>query len=287
MRGLARQLTWVMVVSGLVAALSIAGCTGAPTLEEPVRPLRVSGSGTCLPLLRLLASRYPFPGVEFVFLPGLHTKGGVEGVAQGSLDIGAISRELTSEEQSAGLNVTWLSDDGLALAVHPSVARLGVVGLTSEQVRGIYSGRYTDWRQVGASESLPIVVLDRNEDESAKIILRKYVLGDEKSLPVTAEALRLFYETDMVEGVQSTPGSIGYFSLGYGVSQHVRAALVSLDGVEPTVANIESGAYKVIRPLGIVTPRSAPLAIREYLEWATSDEVREYMSDEGYAPAKR
>lgn len=271
-----------------LAAVALSGCGPsdgpAHELAKPPETLRVSGSGTCLPLVRILAAAQPAGGAKMVFLPGLHTKGGIRGVAQGSLDIGAISRPLEPDEQSADLRVTWLSSDGIAIAVNESVSRLGVTGLTSQQVRDIYAGNVTDWQQVGAAASMPIVVLDRHEDESAKIVMRTHVFGPAKALTVTPSALALYYETDMAEALQSTKGAIGYLSLGYASSQSLRVSLLALDGVMPSVASISSGRYPVVRPLGMVTRSSAPPAVEAFVRWATGTRARAAMADKGYAP---
>jgi phosphate transport system substrate-binding protein len=271
--------------AGLVLVLTGCGAgTVAPTPAQGVTRLRVSGSGTCLPLLRILASEQPDSRMRMVFLPGLHTKGGVKGVAQGSLDIGALSRDLNADEKSPDLRVTWLSMDGLAVAVNASVGRLGVTDLSDQQLRDIYAGVYTDWAQLGATGSLPIVVLDRHEDESAKIIFRQYVLGSKDQFQVTPQSVNLYYESDMVDALQTTTGAIGYFSLGYAISQKVPVTLVKLNGVEASIANIESGAYKMVRPLGILTKTDAPPAAQAFVKWATGADARRLMLQKGYAP---
>jgi phosphate transport system substrate-binding protein len=96
--------------------------------------------------------------------------------------------------------------------------------------------------------------------------------------------VNLYYESDMVDALQTTSGAVGYFSLGYALSQNVRVTLLALDGVEPTVANIESGKYTVVRPLGVVTRSTAPAPVRKFIEWITSDEARAIMVSQGYAP---
>jgi phosphate transport system substrate-binding protein len=286
---MSRRILACLVAASLAAAtIAVAGCSGA-TVQDAAAPkdatrLRVSGSGTCLPLLRILAADEPDKNLRLVFLPGLHTKGGVRGVIQGSLDIGALSRALNADEQSADLRVTWLASDGLVVGVNDSVAALGIKAVTRQQVRDIYSGKVTDWQQLGATKSLPIVVLDRHEDESAKIIIRQFVLGPQDQFKVTSDSVNLYYESDMVDALQTTSGAIGYFSLGYAISQKVRVTLLPLDGVEATVANIESGKYTVVRPLGVVTRSAAPTPVRTFIDWITSDEARAIMVSKGYAP---
>jgi phosphate transport system substrate-binding protein len=280
-----RTLAAYLAVCLITATSVLGGCARVQGATEPqLTRLRASGSGTCLPLLRILAAGQPDKAMRLVFLPGLHTAGGVKGVARGSLDVGAISRPLTSDEESPELKITWLSSDGLVIAVHPSVSEIGVTGLTSEQVRGIYSGAITDWRQVGASEGRPIVVIDRHEGESAKVALREHLLGAEDRLKVTSAAIAVYYESDMVDAVRTTAGSIGYFSLGYAVSQNVPVTRLRLDGVEPSVRAIEAGTYTLVRPLGIVTRSEPPASVAAFLEWATGEQARAIMAANGYAP---
>lgn len=267
----------------LILTLLLSACA-APTDTASVRkdgePVRVSGSGTCLPLLRILSGEYSDETVEFVFLPGLHSGGGIKGVANGDLEIGSVSRELTKEETALGLRYTLLSRDGLVLATHSSV---DIPGLTSEQVRGIYRGDYSNWKQLGGPD-LPITILDRNEDESAKIVLREFVLG--KELVITPKAVNLYYEPDMIDGLQSTVGAVGYFSLGYGLSQKLPVNYLQLDGVDASVENIKNGSYDVIRPLGIVTASDASEEINRFVEWASSPAATALIEKRGFAPAR-
>ncbi|MDZ4064023.1 MAG: substrate-binding domain-containing protein [Coriobacteriia bacterium] len=273
-----------LVLLVLMLPLALTGCESArskPTTGEVTSvQIRVSGSGTCLPLLRILTDEYSatHKGVTFTYLPGLHSGGGIKGVASGDLELGAVSRELTDEEKDVDLEYVQLSDDGLVVAVHPTVT---IDGISSEQVRSIYAGEYDNWAQLGGPD-LPMVILDRNEDESAKIILRKYVLGPE--VEITPKAVNLFYEPDMVDGLQKTPGAVGYFSLGLGLSRDIPVNYLKLDGVEATVANIENGAYEMVRPLGVVAKRPARQQIADFLEWATGDEAADLMQRKGFAP---
>lgn len=277
------SLALLLVLAITVVALG--GCSGGEkdASGEPAAEryrARVSGSGTCLPLLKIMTKAYGPKDIDFVYLPGLHSGGGIQGVAGGDLEIGAVSRELNDEEQDLGLQYTLLSTDGLVIAVHESV---NLDGLTTQQVKDIYAGKHKNWKELGGPD-LAITILDRNEDESAKIILRQYVIG--KDLKISDRAVSLYYESDMVEGLEGTPGSIGYFSLGYGVSQGVKARFLKLDDVAPTAENITNGTYKVIRPLGIVTKKDAPASVQNFLKWATSSAAKTLIEGEGYAPAK-
>lgn len=275
------------LIVALILATStvVAGCSGpaGPAADKgsaAAERIRVSGSGTCLPLLEILTRQYGEDTADFVYLPGLHSGGGIKGVANGDLEIGAVSRELSAEEEKLDLEYTLLSTDGLVLAVHPSVT---IDGLTTQQVKDIYAGKYANWSELGGPD-LTITILDRNEDESAKIILRKYVLGTD--LKITPKAVNLYYEPDMIEGLQATVGAVGYFSLGYGLSQDVPVRYLALDGVEASVENIRNGTYKMIRPLGVVTRTDATPEVKAFVKWATSDETVDLIESQGYAAAR-
>jgi len=260
--------------------IALASCTTPLTSSTTQSPSRVSilGSGTCTPLVRTLTEAYPERhDLDFEFMPGLRTSTAVRSVAQGECEIGAVARELNAEEQSLGLEYTPISKDGLVVATHPSVT---VDGLTTAQLLSIYTGKCRNWAELGGPD-LPIFVLDRNDDEAAKQVLRRYVLGD---APVTDEAIVLFYEQDMAEALEKTPGAIGFLSLGQATARSPHVSIKSLDGVAPSIEAIESGRYRMVRPLGVVTAPDAPPRVREFVKWAAGPDAALVMEKRGYAP---
>ncbi len=199
--------------------------------EEKIKVIRVSGSKTCLPLMKILAREFEKknPDYKVQFLPGAHSNAGIKGVAQGVLDVGAVSRRLKPEEEALGVKYYSLSSDGLAIGVSKNIK---IKNIASKEKRKIYRREITNWKETGGLDA-PIVVLDRNEDESAKIILRQYVLGDE--LRITPKAVKLYFESDMINALLETPNAIGYFSLGYALSEKIPVNILNLDGVEPNI----------------------------------------------------
>jgi phosphate transport system substrate-binding protein len=275
-----RTAVLATVIAGALVAVS-SGCTQqvADVADVPMHEIRVSGSGTTMPLVRLLANAYPSDDVEFVYLPGVHSGGGITGVANGDLDLGAISRDLEADEADLDVAVHDLADDALGIAVHPTVS---VTGLTSSQVRSIYSGVVDDWSDVGGSPG-PITVLDRPEDESAKRVLREVVLGPD--FEVFEAAVQLYYEDDMLDGVESTPGSIGYVSYGMAKSRDADVRFVEIDGVMPSVGTVRARQYPMTRGLGVVVAKDAPYYVLDLVEWMRTDEAADAMMSQGYAPA--
>jgi phosphate transport system substrate-binding protein len=269
----------IAIAASVVTVLS--ACSGVPSIEEVVRPgspIRISGSGTTQPLLRVLTDAYPVADVEFAYLPGLHSGGGIEGVRRGDLDLGAVSRGFEGDEASYGLDLTVLATDALAVAVHPSSE---VDNLTSRDLRDIYGGVIRNWADLGGPD-LPITLLDRPEEESAKKILRTSVLGDD--FVVADHAVQMYYEADMLDAIQASRGSIGYVSYGLGVTSDADVVYVALDGVVPSVETVSDGSYQMTRELGVVTSPDARQEVSDFLDWATGEEAGALLAENGYGP---
>jgi phosphate transport system substrate-binding protein len=247
--------------------------------KEKVKIIRISGSKTCLPLMKILASEFEKknPNYKIQFLPGAHSRAGIKGVAQGILDVGAVSRRLKPEEKALGVKYYCLSSDGLAVGVSKNIH---LKNITSEEIRKIYRGEITNWKEIGGPDA-PIVVLDRNEDESAKIILRQYILG--KDLKITEKAVKLYFESDMINALIETPNAIGYFSLGYALSEKIPVNILSLNNVEPNIKNIKEKKYEMVRPLGVIVKGNEP-EVQKFLNFILSEEAKKIMEEAGFAP---
>jgi phosphate transport system substrate-binding protein len=270
---------------GIALALALAGtsgCSVADALRSPaktVATLTVTGCRTCIPLMGILDEGCP-DVVELDYLPSVYSSGGVEGVVEGDADIGFVSRSLTDEEQQLGLRYEPLSWDALVFAVHPSVT---IDGLTSEQVRSIYTGEITNWQAVGGPD-LPVTVFDRAEGGAANVLVRRHVLGDD--LEICPSVVQVAQETDMVDAIRGTRGGIGFVSLGWVTARRLPVRVLDLDGIVPSVGSTLAGTYPLARPLGLVAQEDAPPHVERFLEWATSDEAAALIAEQGYAPAR-
>lgn len=274
---------YLEIALALVVAVALTGCgaqTVGPPAAETVEVVRISGSSAAMPLVRLLTDTSDTPDVEWRYTPSPGSQNGIEGVAAGELDIGVVSRLPTPEEEALGLRYTALSRDGLVVAVHPGT---GVTELSTQQVCDIFGGTHVNWSELGGAD-LPIVVLDRADSEPARAIMREHVFGEE--FVASPSSARLYTDDDVITGVEHTVGAVGYFSLGYGISQDVRASYPALDGVIPCVRTIRDGTYRIVRPIGVVTAAEPPPAVAAFLEWATSQTAADLMESNGYAAVR-
>ena len=167
---------------------------------------------------------------------------GLESLAGGKTDIGNASRALKDGEKESGAVENVVAIDGIAVITHKDST---VSNLTAEQLTDIYTGKITNWKDLGGADEA-IVVLGREAGSGTR--------GAFEELLDVADQCAYAQELDSTGGVlakvASTPGSIGYVSLDV-VDDTVKA--LSLDGVEPNEENIVAGSYKLSRPFVMAT----------------------------------
>ena len=256
-------------------------CGSAPDSEDstPVIQLKVALSEAAAPLLSVLTRqvRKDNPFLELNILPPSHSGGALAAVRTGDADLAILTREPRDDEMRDDLVYMQLARDGLVFATHPGT---GVSNLSSSAVRAIYSGEVTNWRQVGG-ENLPIVVLDRPEHTSPKIALRKLVFG--RDMVITGSAAELERPGMMDLSLANIPGSIGYTSLGTILSKDLQIRILDLDGVRPTVPNLEMGIYRLYRPIGIVIPVAPDRKTMLFVDAVYDPDGEKLMTSVGYS----
>ena len=133
--------------------------------------------------------------------------------------------------------------DGLPLLVHPSNP---VGALTVEQIRDIYTGRITNWKQVGGAD-MSIVCVSRDTNSGTYETFETMVMKKEK----IKEGAEYVGSNGAVRGrVQNTPAAIGYAGLGF-VDNTVKA--LKINDVYPTPRSVSTGRYPIARPLYMFT----------------------------------
>jgi phosphate transport system substrate-binding protein len=154
-----------------------------------------------------------------------------------------------------------------------------VTQLTSEQIQAIFTGRIQRWSELGGADR-PIVLVSREAGSGTFSAFEELVM---EGVTITPATLRQGSNGAVRQIIADHPDAIGYVSLGI-VDASVRA--VAIDGVEPAVATVESGAYTLVRPFLLVWRRGhqlSPLAIA-FLEYTRSDEARAQLAHEGLVP---
>lgn len=273
-----------------IALLGLTSCgtatSSAPTttvtasVETPAKTsIKVGGSSSALGLLQMLQSNYEASAknVKITQLAPGQSENIIDGIKQRVVDLGAIAKTLKPEENEGILESREVAHDALVVATHPSVT--GVKNLTTEDLKGIYSGSITNWKELGGTDA-KIVLLDRPEDESAKRLLRQHYLGtDLKNSP---EAVIFRKETELIEAIQSTSYSIGTFSLANAISHKLPVNRLSLNGVEPTRENVKAGKYPMVRTISIVWHKNPTEATQGLIQYISSPPGINVMEQSGF-----
>ena len=270
----------------LLTVILIPGCAKEEPPPDPdsgsEMRVFVSGSAAVTPLLKDLAGAFAVrePDIEVVFLPDGHSKAGISGAVEEQYDIGALSREMNPDEKENLLRYLHLAVDGLVFVTNPNIK---VSSLTTDQLRDIYAGRITNWSQIGGPKA-KITVIDRPDYTSAKIALRKAILGDR--LTVTGEATVVERPWQMTDAVQLSPYSIGYTSLGEIISDNPPVKMIAVNRIEPTPANLRSGRYRFFRPFGLVLGRDPKVATMRFVDFIFSETGAKIIENAGYVPQR-
>lgn len=275
-----RLKTFRLVFVLLLTCLSLTSCgsgarAAAPALAPTPTPepeIRVSGSGSTMPLVEELARVYSArePKAQFRFEKGTNTGGAIRGLAEGTLDLAVANRPLSKTETTDQIEYRPFGRDPLAFAVQQSSP---ATSLTTSQVRDIYSGKITDWNQLGGPAA-PILVLDRDEDESSrKLGLIKLMEGN----PVEARTIVLSKASEMIQAIDRTPGSLGYSQIGILRLQGRNLLVLGLDGVTPTAGSVARDTYPWFVTLALVHRRDAPAAVTRFVDYVLSAEGRQIL----------
>lgn len=198
---------------------------------------------------------------------------GIKAVSDGTANIGNSSRALKDAEKAQGLVENIVATDGIAVVTDTANT---VANLTMDQLKKIYTGEITNWKDVGGSDQ-KIVVIGRENGSGTRD-------GFESILGI-AEKCKYSQEIDstgaVMGKVKATKGAIGYVSLDV-VDNTVKA--LTLEGVAATAPTIQDGTYKLQRPFVMATKgpiESQSEVIKAYFAFIKSEEGQKIIDKVG------
>jgi phosphate transport system substrate-binding protein len=166
--------------------------------------------------------------------------------------------------------------DGIALVVHPSNP-LGDLSL--DAVKGIYAGEIKDWQRLHGP-ARAITVITREEGSGTRAAFESLVMGKHD---ISSSALVQDSTGAVRQMVSSDPAAIGYISIGL-VDSSVKA--LRLNGVAATEANIDRGAYPLVRPFLFVVRGEPNAQTQGFIVWVSGPEGRDLARREGMLPPR-
>jgi phosphate transport system substrate-binding protein len=250
---------------------------------------KIKGSDTVLPLSQKESESYMKKNAgSNIIVTGGGSGVGISALLSGTTDIAQSSRKMKLDEkmklQDAGkkLDEVIIAYDALSVIVNP---KNKVSQLTREQLEGIFTGKFTNWKEVGGDD-LKIVVYSRETSSGTYEFFKEHVLN-KKNYVTTA--LLMPATGAIVQSVSQTDGAIGYVGLAY-IEKSIKVLKVSYDKgknfVEPSVENAKNKSYPIARPLYYYYTAEVEKSVKPFVDFVLSAEGQNIVLDEGYVPIK-
>lgn len=239
--------------------------------------LTMSGSTSMEKLANIMAEAFMNQYEEVTVAPEfVGSSAGVEQVLAGTVDIGNASRKLKDSEKSAGAVENIVAIDGIVMIVDKTNT---VTNLTREQLVEIYTGKLTNWSELGGINQ-PIVVIGREAGSGTR--------GAFEEILQVEDQCNYSNEINSTGGVMakvaSTPGAIGYVSLDV-INNTVLT--LQIEGSDPSAENIKSGSYLLSRPFvmatkGEITDQND--LVKAFFHYMYSEEGKAMIEEVGLIP---
>ena len=282
-----------MAIASLFVASCASGTAGANS--SPATYIENQGSDTIVNLALAWAEQYQaeHPDVR-ISVTGGGSGTGIAALINGTVDIANASRQIKTEEiekaRAQGIEPLEhiIARDAIAVIVN---AENPVSELTLQQISDIYSGKITNWSEVGGDDR-PIVKLSRETNSGTHVYFLETVLrlgnSDDKTL-FSTDTLLLPSSEGIVAEVRQNPNAIGYDGLGYVPHDVKMIAIAKEEGgayVLPSIETVNDKSYPIARDLYMYTNGEATGILKEYLDWILSAEAQQIVAELGFVPVK-
>jgi phosphate transport system substrate-binding protein len=262
----------------------------------PKNSIQIKGSDTMVNLGQAWAERYmEINPADFVAVTGGGSGTGLSSLISGTCDIAMSSRNIKQKEidlaRQKGIepNEIKVALDGLAVVVNHSNP---VDKLTLAQLADIFTGRFSNWREVGGNDE-KIVVLSREVNSGTHVYFKEHVLRKNNSLSkeeFSPSALLLSSSQAIADEVAGNPAAIGYYGMGY-ISAKQKPVAIARDEqseyVSPIIENVVNGTYPISRPLFLYTNGEPQGAVKKFIDFALSKEGQEIVLKTDFVPISK
>ena len=276
-----------------IAGLGLVGCggsgstSGADATSEAAAELEgsvtCSGATSFQPLVEAAANDFMDANANVnITISGGGSGQGLSDVKDGKAQIGR--SDVFAEEKLEAADVAKLVDNKVAVVgMGPIVnSDVDVDDLTTEQLRGIFTGEITDWSEVGGTAGA-IQVINRKAGSGTRATFEGAVLAG----ATVPDSFKPVAEEDssgtVVEKIQQTAGAISYLAFSYFDDTKFKA--LKVDGVEPTSENVESGDFKIWSYEHMYVASDADEATLAFIDYMLSDDVQgSLVEEQGFIP---
>ena len=244
----------------------------------------VSGSSTVLPLGEIAAEAFNAKQNEYqVSVTGGGTGAGMTGIAEGRFDIAMASREVTPDEIAKYGNQyqeNLIGYDGVVIIVSKPIYDAGVVNLSTEQIREIFSGEIVNWNEVGGPDE-EIFVVAREQGSGTHDTFNEEIMGNKSAETPGVDAVTLG-SAEAKTALAGNDKGIGY--LGYSYAEGGNVEAVALDGIMPSIDTIRNGTYGLSRNLYFYTYGDPKPGAKAFTDFVLSPEAQMIAQENGFIP---
>ncbi|WP_430232088.1 phosphate ABC transporter substrate-binding protein [Nitrosomonas communis] len=267
-----RQLVWIAIVTLVLVGLS---ATAIATSHKLV----LTGSSTIAPLAVELGRRFEslHPSVRVDVQTGGSSRG-ISDTRKGITDIGMVSRAMKSDEQD--LQAFTIALDGVGIIVHASNP---ITNLTRQQIIDIYTGKITNWQEVGGKDARITVVNKAEGRSTLELFLSHFELKNSAIKP----HIVIGDNQQGIKTVTGNPHAIGYVSIGaaeYDAQHNMPIKLLPLDGIVASVASVRNGTYPLSRELNLVTRKTPKELTKQFIKFARTEQVHDLVEAQYFVP---
>jgi len=216
-----------------------------------------------------------------IYLKGGGATYGIRAAAVGKIDIGGSCRhkiEHPIEKKARLIQVAW---DALVVIVNK---KNKIDNITIQQLKDIFLGKITNWKQLGGPDRPIKVVIRKNKINGVSYMLREMVFKD-VDIDFKVDAIRKKSSGPLEEYIENDIDAIGVT----GVSSAKRRnglKILKLNNIAPTKKNIITDKYPLVRPLYLTTAQNPSKKVMDFVEFALSDEGQKIISKVGTVSLK-
>ncbi|MBI5749883.1 MAG: phosphate ABC transporter substrate-binding protein [Nitrospinae bacterium] len=188
--------------------------------------------------------------------------GGENATVVGKADIGGVARDVKPEILAKGVKEVLIGRDAIGVLVNPANP---VSDLSFAQLKGIFTGKITNWKDVGGPD-LPVTVYIVNPQSATRKVFAKIVLGGEDYSGKNIETVRP--DPAIIDKVSSDKGGIGQLSLAI-IGGNKSVTKIRVNGQIPVTNN---NGYPISRPLYLITKGEPNGEVKDFIDWVVSAE---------------
>ena len=223
---------------------SLFGC-GSSAEEGGSTTISVSGSTSVGPLMEKIAEKYEESNSNIsIEINQVGSSAGIKDAINGVSELGMSSRELKDDEKTE-VTGTTIAYDGIAIITNKNNP---IKNITLEQIKDIYTGKITNWKDIDGGKDSPIVVICREEGSGTRDAFQEIIGYASEEL--IEEAMISNANGAVKETVAGNENAVGFVSFEY---LDDKINVVNVEGITPEADKVKSGEYKISRPFLVVT----------------------------------